>query len=133
MPSWIYTQKKSSITTNTRATSGIWMTPSLVYHDRNPLCGDEITLELKIEDGKVADVAFTGHGCAISRAAASMMSEEIIGKSLEELKGWDKEEHPGPSRHRGRAGAHQVRAAAAEGDEGGGVGAGGGRVDEDEG
>ena len=60
--------------------------PSLVYHDRNPLCGDEITLELKIEDGKVADVAFTGHGCAISRAAASMMSEEIIGKSLDELK-----------------------------------------------
>ena len=65
--------------------------PSLVYHDRNPLCGDDITLELKIEDNKVADVAFTGHGCAISRAAASMMSEEIIGKSLDELRGWDKE------------------------------------------
>ena len=65
--------------------------PTMVYHDRNPLCGDEITLELKIEDGKVADMAFTGHGCAVSRAAASMMSEEIIGKSLEELKAWDKE------------------------------------------
>ena len=65
--------------------------PTLVYHDRNPLCGDEITLELKVVDGKVADMAFTGHGCAISRAAASMMSEEIIGKSLEELKGYDKE------------------------------------------
>ena len=48
-------------------------------------------LELKIEDGKVADVAYTGHGCAMSRAAASMMSEEIIGKSLEELRGWNKE------------------------------------------
>lgn len=36
-------------------------------------------------------MAFTGHGCAISRAAASMMSEEIIGKSLDELRGWDKE------------------------------------------
>jgi nitrogen fixation protein NifU and related proteins len=65
--------------------------PSLVYHDRNPLCGDEIELELKIEDNKVADVAFTGQGCAISRAAASMMSEEIIGKSLDELRGWNKE------------------------------------------
>lgn len=65
--------------------------PTQVFHDKNPLCGDEITLELKIEDGKVADVAFTGHGCAISRAAASMMSEEIIGKSLEELRGYNKE------------------------------------------
>ncbi len=65
--------------------------PSLVYHDSNPFCGDEITLELKIQDGNVADVAFTGHGCAISRAAASMMSEEIVGKSLAELKLYDKE------------------------------------------
>jgi len=64
----------------------------MVYHDRNPLCGDEITLELKIEDGKVADIAYTGHGCAVSRAAASMMSEEIIGQSLEELRLWDKED-----------------------------------------
>ena len=65
--------------------------PTLTYHDTNPLCGDEITLELRIEDNKVADVAFTGHGCAISRAAASMMSEEIVGMSLDELRGWDKE------------------------------------------
>lgn len=65
--------------------------PTLTYHDRNPLCGDEITLELKIEDDRIVDVAFTGHGCAISRAAASMMSEEIVGKSLAELKAWDKE------------------------------------------
>ena len=66
--------------------------PNLVFHDSNPFCGDEITLELKIEDGRVADVAFTGHGCAISRAAASMMSEEIIGKPLDELRGWQKED-----------------------------------------
>jgi nitrogen fixation protein NifU and related proteins len=65
--------------------------PTMVYHDRNPLCGDEITLELKIENGKVVDVAFTGHGCAISRAAASMMSEEIIGKTLNELRLYDKD------------------------------------------
>jgi nitrogen fixation NifU-like protein len=66
--------------------------PSLTYHDSNPFCGDEITLELKIEDGTVADAAFTGHGCAISRASASMMTDEIIGKSLDELKGWSKQE-----------------------------------------
>jgi nitrogen fixation NifU-like protein len=65
--------------------------PTMTYHDRNPLCGDEITLELKIENGTVADIAYTGHGCAISRAAASMMSEEIIGKSLAELKEWNKD------------------------------------------
>ena len=87
-------------------------------------------LELKIEDGKIADVAFTGHGCAVSRAAASMMSEEIIGKSLDELRGWDKENITRPARHRGRPGADQVRPAAAQGDEGGGVGVGGRRVDE---
>ncbi len=66
--------------------------PSLTFHDTNPFCGDEITLELQIEDGVIKDVAFTGHGCAISRAAASMMSEEILGKRLDELKGWNKED-----------------------------------------
>lgn len=66
--------------------------PSLTYHDSNPFCGDEITLELKIEDDKVVDAAFTGHGCAISRASASMMTDEIIGKSLDELKGWSKQD-----------------------------------------
>jgi nitrogen fixation protein NifU and related proteins len=65
--------------------------PTLVFHDTNPFCGDEITLELNIQGGRVADVSFTGRGCAISRAAASMMSEEIIGKSLEELRDWNKE------------------------------------------
>lgn len=65
--------------------------PTLVYQDRNPLCGDEITLELKIENDRVVDVAFTGHGCAISRAAASMMAEEIVGQPLSELRNWSKE------------------------------------------
>ncbi len=66
--------------------------PTLTYHDSNPFCGDEITLELKIEDEKVVDVAFSGHGCAISRASASMMTDEIIGKPLSELKEWSKDE-----------------------------------------
>lgn len=49
----------------------------------NPLCGDQITVLLKVEDGKVADASFTGHGCAISQASASMMTQAIKGQSLE--------------------------------------------------
>ncbi len=61
------------------------------YHDTNPFCGDDITIELKVEDGKVVDAAFTGNGCAISMATASMIMEEIIGMNIEDLKDWDKE------------------------------------------
>ena len=49
----------------------------------NPLCGDQIELELKIVDEIVVDVGFTGVGCAISKSSASMMTEEIKGKTLE--------------------------------------------------
>ena len=49
----------------------------------NPLCGDQIEIELKILDGIVVDVGFTGVGCAISKSSASMMTEEIKGKELE--------------------------------------------------
>ncbi len=66
--------------------------PDVSHFDHNPFCGDEITLELKIEDGVVTQAAFDGRGCAISQASASMMTEEIIGKSLEELKGWTKDD-----------------------------------------
>ena len=64
----------------------------ITYHDSNPLCGDEITLYLKVNDGRVVDARFEGHGCAISRASSSMMTEEIIGRTLDELKGWTKED-----------------------------------------
>ena len=50
----------------------------------NPSCGDEITLELRVEDGKIKDAAFTGIGCAISQASTSMMIDLVIGKSVEE-------------------------------------------------
>src|SRR5438067_13795155 len=51
----------------------------------NPLCGDRLHMDLKVEDGVVEDVAFTGRGCAISQASASMLTEEMVGKRLEEL------------------------------------------------
>lgn len=65
--------------------------PDIAYHDHNPFCGDEITIQLKVEDNIVIDAAFDGRGCAISQATASMLMEEVIGKSLDELKQWDKE------------------------------------------
>ena len=65
--------------------------PDFQYHDHNPFCGDEITVELKVENGVVVDAAFDGHGCAISQATASMLMEEVIGKSLDEIKAIDKE------------------------------------------
>lgn len=48
----------------------------------NPTCGDEITLQLKLDDDRIADVRFRGHGCSISQASASMMSEHLKGASL---------------------------------------------------
>ena len=53
-------------------------------HKNNPLCGDEITVHARIEDGKVAEVAFEGQGCSISQASASMLTESVGGKSVEE-------------------------------------------------
>jgi nitrogen fixation NifU-like protein len=58
----------------------------LEAEDFNPLCGDELKVQLRIgEDGRVADVAFSGHGCAISQASASMASDEVIGMPVEDL------------------------------------------------
>lgn len=51
----------------------------------NPLCGDKVTVFLKVEDGAIADVAFVGSGCAISTASASLMTESVKGKSLDEV------------------------------------------------
>ena len=64
--------------------------PDAEAEDNNPLCGDELKVQLKIEDGKVADVAFSGHGCAISQASASMTSDEIIGMPVDDLVRLDK-------------------------------------------
>ena len=52
----------------------------------NPNCGDEITLELKLDGNKIKDMAFTGHGCAISQASTSIMIDTLRGKTIEEAK-----------------------------------------------
>jgi len=60
--------------------------PDLEYEDTNPLCGGEqrVTIRLDAED-RVAEVAFEGKGCAISTAATSLLTDELVGKSREEL------------------------------------------------
>lgn len=49
---------------------------------QNPLCGDELTVQLKLDGDKIEDIAFTGMGCAISQASASMMTESLKGKEI---------------------------------------------------
>ncbi len=66
--------------------------PDLEAHDLNPLCGDELKVQLALDgDGRVAQVVFSGHGCAISQAAASMVSDEITGMTADELLRLDRE------------------------------------------
>ena len=59
--------------------------PDLEAEDFNPLCGDELKVQLRVEDDKVTEVRFSGHGCAISQASASMVSDEIKGMTPGEL------------------------------------------------
>ncbi len=61
--------------------------PDISYEDDNPLCGDVIRIDIKLDDqSRVKQVGFTGEGCAISQASASMLTEEILGKTLDEVK-----------------------------------------------
>ena len=58
----------------------------LEFEDVNPLCGDELKVQLKVgEDQTITDVRFSGHGCAISQASASMASDEVIGMPVGDL------------------------------------------------
>ena len=57
----------------------------LTCSKNNPLCGDEITVFVHAEDGKVLDVSFIGQGCSISQSSASMMTESVSGKTVEEV------------------------------------------------
>ena len=60
--------------------------PTVVAEDLNPLCGDQIRMELVVgDDGRVEDVKFSGKGCAISQASASMLTETIKGMKLEDV------------------------------------------------
>lgn len=57
------------------------------FEDENPLCGDHIRIDLRVdENGQVIEAAFSGHGCAISQASADLLLESIIGRTIEEVK-----------------------------------------------
>jgi nitrogen fixation NifU-like protein len=63
------------------------------YEDDNPLCGDRIRIDLRLgADGRVSEAAFSGTGCAISQASADLLTESVVGKSLEEVKGLGKQD-----------------------------------------
>jgi len=62
------------------------------FTENNPLCGDVITVNIKLNNSKVEDIKFHGRGCAISQSAASMLTDEIRGKTLKEVKNLQRED-----------------------------------------
>jgi nitrogen fixation NifU-like protein len=67
--------------------------PDLEFEDTNPFCGDEQHVTMRLdEQGRVAEIAFEGQGCAISTAATSLLTDELLGKTREELLALPKEE-----------------------------------------
>jgi nitrogen fixation NifU-like protein len=71
--------------------SGELQRVDLEFHDLNPLCGDELTVQLEVDsEGRIQDVRFSGHGCAISQAAASMASDEVKGMNVQDVLALDR-------------------------------------------
>ena len=66
--------------------------PDVSHEDSNPLCGDKIRIDLKIDGGVITDVRFQGRGCAISQASVSLLTDEILGKSLDEVRALTKDD-----------------------------------------
>jgi nitrogen fixation NifU-like protein len=72
---------------------GILEPNDITFEDDNPLCGDHIRIDLRLDnDDRVVDAAFDGHGCAISQASADLLVESILGKSIEEVKSLKKQD-----------------------------------------
>ena len=66
--------------------------PDLTFEDANPLCGDRIRMDFRVRDGVLETVRFSGHGCSISQAAASMLCEHVEGRTLDEIKNLGRED-----------------------------------------
>jgi nitrogen fixation NifU-like protein len=63
------------------------------FEDENPLCGDHIRIDLRVDgQGRVSEAAFSGHGCAISQASADLLLESVIGKTVDEIKQLSKQD-----------------------------------------
>lgn len=66
---------------------GVLEPHDITFEDENPLCGDHIRIDLRVDNGgRVSEAAFSGHGCAISQASADLLLESVIGKSLDDIK-----------------------------------------------
>jgi nitrogen fixation NifU-like protein len=62
------------------------------YQDVNPLCGDEIRIDVRVQDDRVSEIRFSGRGCAVSQASASILTEMVEGKTLDEVKAIGRDE-----------------------------------------
>jgi nitrogen fixation protein NifU and related proteins len=72
---------------------GVLEDADITHEEYNPLCGDRLTIQLKVgPDDRVEEVRFHGHGCAISQASASMLTEMVEGKTLDEVKAIGKDD-----------------------------------------
>ena len=74
------------ITIASRLNHGHLEQPDIHAADTNPLCGDRVEIDLAVRDGRVEEVRFSGRGCAISQASASMLTDKIEGATLDELR-----------------------------------------------
>jgi nitrogen fixation NifU-like protein len=66
--------------------------PDISHEEGNPACGDQIRIDIKIEDNKITDIKFSGKGCTISQASASILTEIVKGRSLDEVKNFSKDD-----------------------------------------
>lgn len=71
---------------------GVIDNASASARDVNPLCGDKLEMCIKVDNGKISDVKFTGSGCAISQASASMLTEMALGKNVEDARSMTKDD-----------------------------------------
>jgi nitrogen fixation protein NifU and related proteins len=66
--------------------------PDITHEEHNPLCGDRIRIDLQVKSGIITDVRFLGRGCAISQASASLLTDELKGKSLDDARSISRED-----------------------------------------
>jgi nitrogen fixation NifU-like protein len=71
---------------------GALAAPDVSHEEHNPLCGDRVRIDLKIEDGIITDVAFQGRGCAISQASASLLTDELRGMPVDAARAYSKQD-----------------------------------------
>jgi nitrogen fixation NifU-like protein len=71
---------------------GTLESPSVSHEEHNPLCGDKVRMDLQIADGVITDVRFSGRGCAISQASASLLTDELLGMPVDAAKAYTKDD-----------------------------------------